>query len=128
MPFVTSADVATLHGQLESDSTALDTAVGDAIKAGKLSGDAPVARQWHRFTGRIAGYLADEPSSLRAAAQMDAGQQLQRDLLPWYPRLAAAGVTVPPAPAPPPPAQDLFGNVKDIVFLAFLFLLLREAK
>jgi hypothetical protein len=128
MPFVTSADVATLHGQLDSDSTALDEAVSTAITSGKLSGDSLTARAWHRFTGRIAGYLADEPSSLRAAAQMDTGQQLQRDLVPWYARLAAAGVSVPPAPAPPPPAQDLFGNVKDIVFLAFLFLLLREVK
>lgn len=128
MPFVTSADVSTLHGQLESDSTALDEAVSNAIKAGTLSGDAPIARQWHRFTGRIAGYLADEPSSLRAAAQMDAGQQLQRDLIPWYARLAAAGVAVPPAPAPPPAPQDLFGNVKDIVFMAFLYLVLREMK
>jgi hypothetical protein len=47
----------------------------------------------------IATYLADEPSMLRAAAQMNAGQALQRELAPWHQRIANYGCASPPAPA-----------------------------
>lgn len=128
MPFVTAADVTQLHSALDAQAQGLDAAVSEAIQAGKLDGSSRTARDWHLMTGRVAAYLDDPPSTLRAAAQMDAGQQLQRDLHPWYPRLQAAGVQVPPEPAPPPSPQDLFGNVKDLLLLAVLFVAIRELR
>jgi hypothetical protein len=57
---------------------------------------------------RATDYANEPPSWWFAAAQVDAGQALQRDLQPWHARLQAAGCSdVPVAPAPPPEPVSL---------------------
>jgi len=126
MPFVTASDVAQLHATIDEQQMALDQSVTSCIKAGTLDGSGSLAGDWHRFTARVALYLDDAPSNLRAASQMDTGQQLQRDMHPFYGRLSAAGCSPPPEPAPPPAPQDLFGSAKDILSLVFAVMVLSE--
>jgi hypothetical protein len=121
VPFVAAQDVQTLHDAIAAEVTDLGNAVARATML-----DAQTVSEWHSMRERAIAYLADSPSTVRAAAQMDAGQQIQRDLAPWHARLLAAGAHVGPPPSPPPAQADLFGSIgQDIEWLVLGFLALR---
>lgn len=119
MPIVTPDDVATLQATVRAELGGLDAAVAATPP------DTLTLIQWQTMRERAFAFLAQAPSWLHTAAQMDAGQQLQRDLAPWHERLSAAGVAnVPPAPAPPPKAESLFASLEGMGGLAAAILLL----
>jgi hypothetical protein len=121
VPFVTAADVQTLHDAITAEVTDLGNAVARATML-----DAQTVNEWHSIRERAIAYLADAPSTLRAAAQMNAGEQLQRDLGPWHARLLAAGAHVGPAPSGPPAQADFFSSLgKDIEWVVLGFLALQ---
>jgi hypothetical protein len=68
----------------------------------------PTLAEWGDMLKRATDYANESPSWWFAAAQVDAGQAIQRDLQPWHQRLKDAGCdAVPEAPSPPPKAIDL---------------------
>jgi hypothetical protein len=105
MPFVTSADVEVLQAQVKAQWRSLDLALAGCIQTGQVHADDPITVQWREFVQAVSKYLQDGPSflGLRAASQMNAGQQIQRDLAKWTEKIAALGCNVPPAPQPPGP-------------------------
>jgi hypothetical protein len=127
MPFVTASDVETLQSAIEQQSNDLDAAFDSLMSEGKIKEGEALADQWTAMRSRVLAYLATEASTIHAPAQMDAGQQLQRDLLPWYDELDARGANVH-KPAPPPAPADLFGSMGSILGLVALIMVLRELK
>jgi hypothetical protein len=125
--FVTPSDVAQLQADVRAEWEALEHAIGACQAAGRI--DDQTAVEWGAMRSRVEVYLAQEPSWLHTASQMDAGQQLQRDLAPWHARLNALGCKVGPAPSPPPAPGGL-GNILEGVEKALPFivaiLVLRE--
>lgn len=125
MPVVTPTDVRQLQADIRGAIYPLAIAVGNCVRAGKLAasdGDA-----WIAFATRAEAFLAEDPSWLNTAAQMNAGEQIERDLQPWYAKLRAAGCSdIPPAPTPPPAQSDLLGSLKDVGLLVVAAILLLE--
>jgi hypothetical protein len=145
MPFVTSADVEVLHGQVKAQWRALDLALAGCVQTGQLTRDDPLVKEWGFFVDAVSKYLQDAPSflGLRAASQMNTGQQIQRDLAKWTEKIAALGCNVPPAPQPPGPgildsvaravdkgatALEASQNLGGIATLALLWLLVSALK
>lgn len=127
MPIVTPSDVAQLQADIRAEADGLSQAVKACMFANTIPGGDPLVQQWIAMRSRVDAFLAQEPSWLHTAAQMDAGQQLERDLQPWHKRLEDRGCAdVPPAPNPPPAPGDLFGSLKDIGFLILAIMLVRE--
>lgn len=87
--------------------------------AGKIDDSDPDRDAFAAILRRASDFLEEAPSILDTAAQMDAGQALQRDLQPWYQRIQDKACAVPPAPAPIAPAApgllSSLGNVEEIV-------------
>jgi hypothetical protein len=143
MPFVSSGDVQVLQAQVKAQWRALDSAIAGCVAKGKLGQGDPLIEQWRAFVQGVSRYLQDSPSILRAAAQMNAGQQIQRELGPWTARVAALGCDVPPAPQPPAPgildaistavdkgatALEASQNLGGLATLALLWLLVSALK
>jgi hypothetical protein len=127
VPVVTPSDVAQLQADVRAEADALSDALKGCIYKG-LRTDDPIVSQWSTFRARVDAFLSQSPSWLSTAAQMDAGQAIQRDLRPWYGRIAAKGCDVPPMPSGPPAPGDLFGSVKDIAFIFLLIVVARELR
>lgn len=126
MPFVTATDVQLLHVAIQGERSLLGIAVlacHDKLDAGTLA-------EWDSLNARVGVYLGDDPSTFRAASQMDTGQQLQREMQPWHDRLRSAGcANVPSAPPQPPSAGGLtgmFDALRDIGPIVLAIFLLRE--
>jgi hypothetical protein len=100
---VTSTDVVRLQQDVLAQANALDRCVVGCIS--KLQkGD---LANWGSMIKRATDFSNEDPSTLFAAAQVDAGQAIQRDLLPWYDLLTQAGCSgVPFKPTPPPSTTD----------------------
>jgi hypothetical protein len=143
MPFVTSSDVETLQARVKGQWRALDLALAACVQNGHLKQDDPILAQWGAFVQGVSRYLQDSPSILRAAAQMNAGEQIERELGPWTARIAALGCDVPPAPQPPAPgildavshavekgatALEASQNLGGLATLALLWLLVSALK
>jgi hypothetical protein len=143
MPFVSSGDVEVLQAQVKAQWRALDSAIAGCVTKGKLTSSDPLVDQWRAFVQGVSAYLQDSPSMLRAAAQMNAGQQIQRDLANWTARVSALGCDVPPPPQPPAPgildtvsraidkgatALEASQNLGGIVTLGLLWLLVSALK
>lgn len=133
MPFVTCADVEQLQADVKSQADDLSTCIVDNVTSNVIGPTSPIPSQWASMRKRVDTFLAQDctnvPILSHVAAQMDAGQQLQRDLQPWYDRLTEAGCkNVPTKPTPPPPPQDLFGNITTIVEIVALLFILRELR
>jgi hypothetical protein len=122
VPVVTPDDVRTLQGAIAAEVSNL----GDAVARAVPPLDDVTYSQWRALRVRALNFVGQSPGWLHAAAQMNAGEQLQRELYPWHARLAAQGVKdVPPAPPPPPASSDLFGTLgKAIDVVPFLLILL----
>jgi len=131
VPFVTCSDVEDLQAELKAQGEALTQCVADNVSAGTLSPLNPLLAQWTAMSRRIDTFVAESctniPPFSRAGSQMDEGQQIQRDVQPWYGKLVAAGCKgVPMAPTPPPAPQDLFGNLENIGLLIVAIMVLKE--
>ena len=127
MPFLTPDDVATLQEAIRAEADDLSQAMKNCMFANTIAAGDPIVQQWITMRTRVDAYLAQAPSWLHTAAQMDAGQQLQRDLAPWHARIAAKGCKdVPPAPSPPPAPGDLFGSLQNIGLLILAIMAFQE--
>ena len=116
VPFVTAADVATLQQSIQQELNDLDASFTECQLQGKIPAGSAEADQWANMRQRGLAFIATEPSTIHAAAQMDAGQQLQRDLCPWYDRIRASGCDPGPCPQPPAPS-DLFSSLKGLLMI-----------
>lgn len=132
MAFVTPDDVTQLQTQVRSQRDAIQFAIG-ACPAAKA--DPVLMAQWDAEDVIVNGFLDESPSWLSTATQMDVGQQIQRDLGQWGPRIAAKGCSnVPPAPVGPPPSalQQATSLVEEVaiaaVVLGLVFIGVKYAK
>lgn len=87
---------------------------------GKIVADSVDYKAWQAIKVRAAGYLSQGTSSLNplnyvdTAAQMDAGQALQRDLAPWNARIQSWGARTPPATVAPAAEASLSSTLLGI--------------
>lgn len=129
MPIVTPADVKQLQSDVRAESDALAQALKACIYASTIPAGDPLVAQWTGLMDRVQAFLAQEPSWLHTAAQMNAGEQLQRDLQPWHATLQQRGcANVPPAPSPPPAPGDLFGSLTNIGLILIVLMAMREMR
>lgn len=117
MPFVTASDVSTLQTSIHQELSDLDSAFTACQLQGNIPAGSAESDQWVNMKSRTLAFLATTPSTIDAAAQMDAGQQLQRDLGPWYDTIAANGCKVPSRPAQPPAPTDMFSSLKGLMMI-----------
>lgn len=122
MPFVTSDDVKALQLAIGTEVNGLDAAFIRCLPKLLSAPDqsTQLRGEWQDMKHRAFVFVGVSPSTLRAAAQMNEGQQIQRDLQPWHARLSALCENVPQAPAPPPAAADVVSTVADTVKWALL--------
>jgi hypothetical protein len=110
MPFVTADSVKSLQQAIAAEVTTLGSAVVKCTTIPQADAD-----EFRALKNRALAFVGKSPSTLTAPAQMDEGQQIQRDMAPWHARLNALGCPVGPAPAQPPAATDLFANIGDTI-------------
>jgi hypothetical protein len=80
---------------------------------------------------RAYAYAHEAAPTFFTASAMDAGQALQRDMLPWFDKLRAAGCDPGPTPSGPPAPAPFFsflGELPPVLLVGALWLLARELK
>ena len=128
MPFVTSDDVKSLQRAIGDEVNGLDAAFVRCLPKLLSAPDqsTQLRDEWQSMKSRAFLFVGQSPSTLRAASQMNEGQQIERDLQPWHARLSALCADVPPAPAPPPAQADVLSTAADTVKWLVLGLLAWE--
>jgi len=118
--FVTDSDVKALHDRLAAEWSA--TAQAASAESAKLSPEQ--ITQLGILGGRIQTVLGDSPSLWRAAAQMNAGEALERDLFTYVASLRASGVTNLPTPSsgPAPSPIDKLIELAPMILVAVVLL------
>jgi len=130
--------VQAMQSRVIRDVGALDAGVSTCLAA--LDADGTLAK-WHQQKNIALGWAGADPGALsgKRADYWDQGRALESVLrLNWWPRLAAAGCNVGPAPdAPAPPnmstdnPQSWLSNVFEggqLLLVLGVFLLARELK
>lgn len=128
MPVVTPSTVRSLQAAILQEVSTL----GSAVSLNAAIIDDATRLEWHALQVRALAFTQESPSWLSTAAQVDEGQQIQRELLPWHARLQALGAQgVPMAPPGPPPPESLFGSLSSLGGMAVAvvaLLVLRDLK
>lgn len=88
------------------------------------------ARAFADLDDRVHKYLAEEPSWLAAASQVEAGEALERELDAWDQRLRARGCPMPAVQMPGPPASlaSMFESLAPLATLGLLWMLARSLR
>jgi len=82
------------------------------MQAGTVPKNGPLAHAATAIQHRIDTFVAQEPSTLRAAAQMNEGEAIERDLAALHDQATKAGCTgLGPKPDAPPSVASMFANV-----------------
>lgn len=127
MPFVTSSDVDSLQVAVRGQWDALNAAVQDG--ADKLKGNRSVNAQLTALQRRVEAFLGKSSSVFDAAAQMDEGQAIQRDIATMTDTLSRLGVSnLPPKPAAAssPTLATMFGGLVDALPILLVLLIVHE--
>ena len=124
-----TADIARLQQDVLREGSALDKIVVKCLP--KLSADE--IAQWNALFDRVQKFVAETPATLNTSPQADAGQAIQRDLVPWHDKLKKCGVDPGPPPtsaatAPPSPVAAALAAMPPVLLVLGLLLLARQFK
>lgn len=114
MPVVLPSDVSTLQSAIRTQAAALQAAFETCRIADKIRDDDPDRDAFAQLLRRVSDYLNVDPSILDTAAQMDAGEALQRDMAPWYQRLKDKACQPPPQPEVKSQTAPLMAGLGDM--------------
>lgn len=124
MPVVTDTNVIQEQHAVMQQWDALQAAFDEGQLAGKAPAGGALANGAAGLNQRVLAYLAMTPSFWDAGAQMDQGENLQRDLNSFTDALTSSGFTNVPGKASVATPAELFGSLQGIGGLIVLIMLM----